>query len=67
MNKTAIITGHTHLREPKEQLKEAMKIYGLSEFDMARQLGISLLMVRNYLTGGSVPIHIDKLVVEWLE
>lgn len=67
MIEVANITNHVHIRAPKEQLKDAMKKYGLSELDMARQLGISLLTVRNYLTGGSVPYYVEKLVEEWLE
>lgn len=60
-------TSHSHVQKPREQLKKAMNDYDLSEFDMARQLGISLFMVKSYLTGGSVPYYVESLVEEWLE
>lgn len=53
--------------EPREQLKAAMEKYHLSQVDIARQLNISIFIVKSYLDGGAVPYYVDKLVKDWLE
>ncbi len=48
-------------------MKAEMRRCSLTEVDMAKQLGISLWMVRQYLQNGSVPQYVEKRVTEWLE
>ncbi|MDP4092574.1 MAG: hypothetical protein Q8920_04365 [Bacillota bacterium] len=53
--------------EPREQLKAAMEKYHLSQVDIARQLNLSILVVKSYLDSGTAPYYVEKLVKEWLE
>jgi hypothetical protein len=48
-------------------LKAEMRRCRLTEFDMARQLGVSILMLRQYLQNGYGPQYIESRVADWLE
>lgn len=51
----------------RNQLKDAMAKYKLSEFDIARQLSLSLYTVKAFLNGSSTPYYVEKRVEDWLE
>lgn len=61
------ITNHTTFQPPNEQLKAAMDKYHLTEFIIARQLNLSVGLVKSYLDGRATPAYVEKRVKEWLE
>ncbi len=48
-------------------IKAEMKRCCLTEADMAKQLEISIRMLRQYLQSGFGPQYVEKRVKEWLE
>lgn len=53
--------------ELKDQLKSVMNECNLSEYDMARQLDVTVFTVKRFLKGDYVPCYVENKVKEWLE